>query len=470
MGAATAVLVFGLLMAALTMPSGNPRETFTYAANCAAIALFLSLSIELKSGLRAMLRTDIVMLLVLFALTFVEFLIPQREIFEFVVSPEGAVDGSIAVLIGFMGIALGRHFFPLVPPPGVRKGLDLSPKAMFRLYLLAFFVGYMHIFLAVNFDVLEAMRQMALPRFSQSWGRGRLGGWADLLVELGALIYLIPPLTGCIYAQAARYSSLQKFAVAAIFFFTLYYGFAGGTRNVFGTYMITFCGAYLALQPNITFKRLVTFVAPFGVLTLVAMYFMLEFRNQGLGNYSFTESEFQGVFVDSNLTVISKLTEVFPRVHSYLGLEIPFNALIRPIPRAIWPSKPEGLSIGMEEALGADGGLTLASTFVGEAYMAAGNLGVFIAGLFFGAAASRWNRVGADLSSNYKLILYVSGFFAAAIGMRSLLSVMPTTLPTLALWIYGRLFLKQAQGPVKMAKQKNLTREVRYGSSPHSDA
>jgi oligosaccharide repeat unit polymerase len=444
MGVATAVLVFGLLITAIVMPKGEPRATFTFTAQGVGLSLLLSLALELQGGLRAMLRTDIVMLLTLFGLTLVEFLVPQREIFDFVVSPQGSADGSMAVLVGFIGLAIGRHFFPSGPAMGrVGRNLDLSSKTMFRLYLLAFLLGYLHIFLAVNFDIFEAIRQMALPRFSQDWGRGRLGAWADLLVEVGALIYLIPPLAGCIYAQAARYSTLQKLVVTAVFIFTLYYGFSSGTRNIFGVYMITFCGGYLALQPRITLRRVLSFIVPAGAITLVAMYFMLEFRNEGLGNYSFAESEFNGVFVDSNLVVISKLTEVFPRMNSYLGLEIPYNALIRPIPRAIWPGKPEGLSVGMEDALGAEG-LTLASTFVGEAYMGGGILGVLLAGLIFGAAAAKWNQLGRDLSSNYKLILYVSGFFAAAIGMRSLLVVGPAILPTLALWTYGKLWLKRA--------------------------
>jgi oligosaccharide repeat unit polymerase len=447
-GTATGVLVPGLLITALTLPFGSPLETFTYATNGAAVALVLSLAIELRNGLRAMLRTDIVMLLSLFGLTFLEFLIPHKEFFEFDVSAQAATDGSLAVLVGFIGIAIGRLFFPLALPTRVERNIEISPTTMFRLYLLVFFLGYLHIFLAVKFDVFEAIRQMTLPRFSQSWGRGRLGGWADLLVEVGALIFLIPPLAGCIYAQASRYSMLQKSVVSALLIFTLYYGFSGGTRNVFGTYLIAFCGAHLALQPKITVKKLVTFVAPVGAVALIGMYFMLEFRNGGLGNYSFSEAEFNGVFVDSNMIVISKLTEVFPRVHSYLGLEIPFHALIKPIPRAIWASKPEGLSVGIEDALGAEG-LTLASTFIGEAYMAGGISGVLLVGLFFGGAAGRWNRMGLDLSSNYKLILYVSGFLAAAIGMRSLLSVAPTVLPTLALWLYGRLFLKQAPKSIR---------------------
>jgi oligosaccharide repeat unit polymerase len=451
MGAATGILVSGLLITAFTVPSTFPREIYTYAASGAAAALALSLAIELRGGLRAMLRTDIVMLLTLFGLTFIEFLLPQKEIFDFEVSPQAAMDGSVAVLVGFIGLALGRHFFPSKPSSRhVGRNLDLSPKMMFRLYLLAFFLGYLHIFLAVNFDVFEAIRQMALPRFSQSWGRGRLGGWVDLLFEVGALIYLLPPLAGCIFAQATRYSIAQKLAVAAIFLFTIYYGFAGGTRNVLGVYVLTFCGAYLAMQQRITIRGTLTFIAPVCALTLVAMYFMLEFRNSGLGNYSFTDSEFNGVFVDSNLTVISKLTEVFPRVHSYLGFEIPLNALIRPIPRAIWPGKPESLSVSMEDALGVEG-LTLASTFVGETYIGGGFLGVFLGGLFYGAVAGKWNQMGRDLSSNYKLILFVSGFFAAAIGMRSMLVVATAVLPTLALWVYGRIWLgarinRSAQG------------------------
>lgn len=442
MSQASAIIVLGLIVTGMAMPAGDPRTTFSFAAVGTGLALSLALALEAQSGLRALLRTDIVMLVTLYGLTLVEFLIPQKEIFDFVVSPQGAVDGSTAVLIGFGGLAIGRHFFPQRGSIGRFGGsMDVSPRTMFRLFLLAAFLGYLHILLAVNFDIFEAIRQMALPRFSQSWGRGRLGGWPELLVEVGALIYLIPPLTGCIYAQAARYTMHQKIIVAAIFLFTLYYGFSSGTRNIFGVYMITFCGAYLALQPRITLRRVLTFITPVAAISLVGMYFMLEFRNQGLGNYSFSESKFTGVFVDSNLVVIAKLTEVFPRVNGYLGLEIPYNALIRPIPRAMWSSKPEGLSVGIEDALGVES-LTLASTFVGEAYMGGGMIGVFLAGLFFGAAAAKWNQMGYDLGSNYKLILYVSGFFAAAIAMRSLLVVMTAVLPTLALWAYGKFFLR----------------------------
>ncbi len=443
MGVATAVFLAGLLITVTIMPADDATRIFSYAAVGAGLSLGGSLAIEASGGLRSLLRADIVMLIALFGLTFVEFLVPSRDIFGLVVSPEGAYNTCLAMMLGFIGIVLGRHFFATRHPPRRSfAAMDLSGDTMFRLFLLVFILGYLHIFLAVKFDIFEALRQMALPRFSQSWGRGRLGGWADLLVEVGALIYLIPPLTGMIYAQAKRYNLVQKTVVTAIFIFTLYFGFASGTRNVFGVYMITFAGAYLALKSRITIKQMVAFIAPVMTVSLIGMYFMLEFRNVGLDRYSFSEAEFNGVFVDSNMAVIASITDAFPRVYDYLGLEIPYIALIRPIPRAIWPGKPEGLSVPIEEVIAADGtSVSIACTYVGETYMSGGMLGVFAYSLLFGILASKWNQLGQDLSSNFKLILYVSGFFCAAILMRSLLSAVPTILPSLGLWMYGKIFL-----------------------------
>jgi oligosaccharide repeat unit polymerase len=459
MGAATGVIVAGIIITAISMPSGNAEQTFEYAAVGVGLALGLATAIEAMAGLRALLRTDLVMLATLYGLTFLEFVLPRREIFGFAVSPQGAYDASVAVMLGFAGIAIGRHLWGQPKIAAAMRAplpLDLPPETMFTVLLLAFGVGYLHVFLAVNFNVFEAMWYMAQPRFAQPWGRGRLGGWADLLVEVGALIYLIPPLVGVMLAQLHRYSMLQRGAAAVIFLFTLYFGFSSGTRNIFGVYMLTFSGAYLAMKPQITMRQIVFFALPVSAIALVGMYFMLEFRNVGLEGYSFTEAEFNGIFVDSNMVVIANLTEVFPSIHNYLGLEIPYVALIRPIPRAIWPGKPEGLSVGIEEAVGTDGSLTLASTFVGECYMAGGMVGVLAFALLFGAAAGRWNQVGRDLRSNYNLILFVSGFFCAALLMRSLLSAAPTVLPTLGLWVYGKLFLEKGRGTGKFRAARNL--------------
>jgi oligosaccharide repeat unit polymerase len=423
------------------LPDDDPNATYVMAAGIMGPVLAVALAIEARSGFRALLRTDVLMLVALYGLTLLEFLFPQ-PVFSQVISPEAAVSGTQAVLLGFAGIAVGRHFVPsrwTGQVGGAAPGM--SPRTVFAVFLGSFILGYLYIFQSVNFNPLEVLRQMTLPRFYQDWGRARLGDWTSLVTELGLLIYLLPPIAGLVFARREEYKIGQKVVVFLVLALTLFYGFSGGTRSTFITYSLTFMASYLLFKRNVTTRQLIGYGAMFILVTGIAVYFMLEFRTVGLANYSLTEREHsETLFVDNNILTISGLTDVFPDKAAFLGFEIPYNALIRPIPRAFWRDKPEGLSLGIEDALGAEG-LTLAATFIGESYMSAGFLGVVAASVLLGAIAGWWNRMGHDLDSEFKMLLYVSGFFAAALSMRSILQVVPAVLPTLALWTYGRIWL-----------------------------
>ncbi|MEP7341841.1 MAG: O-antigen polymerase [Acidobacteriota bacterium] len=450
MAAATLIICVGVITAVFLLPADNPNATFNTAALIVGLVLAVALVVEAQGGLRVLLRTDILMLVALYGLTLLEFLFPQPD-FSHLVLPESAVIGTQAVLYGFAGIAIGRHL--VSPLPSATTAINrryLSPKTLFNVFLGLFILGYLYIFLSVNFDLWEMLQQMTYSRFSQAWSRGRIGGWVSLLTELGLLIYLLPPIAGVVLARWEEFSTGQKLVVFTVLALTLFYGFSGGTRSIFITHLLTFASGYLLFKKNLKTWQIVGYGAVFAVLAGIAVFLMLEFRTTGLANYSVSERKTETLFVDNNIIVISRLTDVFPSKSDYLGLEIPFNALIRPIPRALWLGKPEGLSTGIEEALGAEG-LTLAATFVGESYMSGGLFAVIIASVLLGVAAGWWNRRGQDLDSDFNLLLYVSGFFAAALSMRSILQVVPALLPTIALWVYGRTrFLKlvRSQAPL----------------------
>ena len=76
----------------------------------------------------------------------------------------------------------------------------------------------------------------------------------------------------------------------------------------------------------------------------------------------------------------------FQIAHDYLGSEFLVYAILLPVPRALWPSKPEELSFSAEKAFNTSGtaGTTISSTFVGEAYMMGGPTAVLVVGLLFG--------------------------------------------------------------------------------------
>ncbi|WP_407185015.1 O-antigen polymerase [Bradyrhizobium centrosematis] len=442
--APTLILVAGLAVTWLVLPSEDAESLFKTAAIGVGLALALSTAMEAVQGVRALIRTDNLMLWVLYGLTLLEFLFPQPDV-NAIVSVEAAQRGATAVLLGFSGLAIGRHL--VSSRAREAASIDLKPSHLFVLFLVAFGLGYLHIFLAVNFNPVEMIEQMSRPRFTQPWGRGKYGNLYSLLYELNLLIYLLPPIAGLILARAERFSAAQKTIVLVILTLTFYYAFASGTRNILGTYVISMFGAYALSKPDLKLKQVLMVGMPVAALLLFASTLMLEFRSAGgITAIASEERHYDTLYIDHNIVNLSNLTNVFPDAVPYLGFEIPYQAIIKPIPRALWSGKPEGLSTSIEAALGMEDGVTtLSCTFVGEAYMTWGLLGVVIAGLGFGAAAGWWNRVGQQSGSSFSQILYASGFLAAAMAMRSMITMVPFMLPTLALWLLGKYWLPKSR-------------------------
>jgi hypothetical protein len=140
---------------------------------------------------------------------------------------------------------------------------------------------------------------------------------------------------------------------------------------------------------------------------------------------------------------VGLLTDIFPKAHQFLGLEVPYVALTHPIPRALWKGKPEGLSVSMEDALGVGSEMTVSSSFIGESYMAGGVFAVIFAGVFFGMMAGWWGRFTVGLSSGLGLLIYASGFLAIAISMRSLYVLSVAVLPTVAAIVLAMLLTRK---------------------------
>jgi oligosaccharide repeat unit polymerase len=442
----TTVILAGLLVTSVFLPSDSAIAVFSHAAYGVGLTLAVAGLLEVRGGIRSLIRVDLLFVLSLYGLTLLEFLFRQPDV-EGMVSPATAMNGTYAVLVAFAGLVIGRHFVPT--KQSLHSDLavaDLRPSSVFFVFILVTFFGYLHILLAVNFDVFQAIRELLLPRFAQSWSRGQFGDAAALLYEIGALISLIPPIAGLIFAREKQYSTLQKSVVLIVLVFTAFYGFASGTRSVLVGYIVTFTGIYFITKPKLRLPHALMVGGIMLALLYNGVSLMLQFRTAGLGELSSTEVS-ETFYVDLDIINIARLTDKFPGVYDYLGLEVPFNMLARPIPRIFWPGKPIGLSVPIETALDSGEGLTLSCTYVGEAYMAGGLFAVLLISLLFGAAAEMWNRVGLASNQQFNQIVYVSGFLCAAMAARSMLGMVPLMLPTLALWMLGRLWLSRPGGP-----------------------
>ena len=453
--AATVIWILGLMIAFISSSGSVPSEIASNASHIVGATLAIAVGLELTQNWRAALRPDTLAFCALYFLTFFEFLYKQPDVNQMITRAPMS-QAVMLCLVAFGAMAVARHWAPAAPSwLSSLLQRPTSPTSLIAIFWISLFLGYLYMLLAVDFNVGTMIDRMMGPRFTQPWGRGRYGDWKALLNELGMMINLVPPLGGLILAKREKYGFVNSVLVALGVLFCFFEGFAGSTRNVLATYLVTFLIGY-GINPSK--KRLIEFLV-LCCLAAAAFYqassIMLTTRTIGLKGYlsqgpapKSIEEEPSTFYVDLNLINIAQLTEKFPATHRFLGLEVPYIAAIHPIPRAIWHGKPEGLSLSIEDALGEDEGITLSTTFVGEAYMAGGILGVVLAGIFFGIVTGWWGRLTAAISSEIGFLIYASGFFAIVISMRSMFVFTTAILPTIAALVVSHIFLKIAKGPL----------------------
>jgi hypothetical protein len=460
----TFAALVGLVLTALLAHGELPSDVARFAAIGTVVSLGISIGADLRlGGIRNLIRADLMAILAFYFLTLFEFLFPQPH-FDTIIDIRSTHEALLCVELGFFGLLIGRHLLhPKKQPFSHTLTYEIPAFWIVTIFWACFAIGYLHMLMAVNFDVVEMVRWFMDPRFSQPWQRGKFGDWKALLVELGLFIYLIPPLAGIMIARRHRYGVITLVLASAGLLFTLFYGFTSGTRNIFASYLVTFLIAYSFALPYARQKELVILCVTCAVVMVFATYYMLQFRNVGFRNYVNGDyvpqtNDDRTLFVDYNLYAICRLVEVFPQKKDYLGWEIPYQALIRPIPRAIWSSKPEGLSSSIEDALGVEN-VTISASFVGEAYMSGGLIAVLVIALVFGGLTGWWSHLASPQNSELGILIYASGFFATVISMRSLFVFTTALLPTVAALVIGtyavRFLSAQAQRLLSRAANRS---------------
>lgn len=416
------------------------------------IGFVASLLLDLQHGIKNVIRIDNACLVSLYFLIFFEFNFPQYD-FEKLLAPVWVGQGVRLSLLGLLGLTLGRH---VLRPNTSNKLIPHIPEVSLSTFIKVFWfcvaVGYFHVLIAVNFDPLEMVVRMMGPRFSEPWSRGSLGSLHTLLYELGLILFAIPAL-GAYILHNSKTSWFQKLLVAVAVGLTMFKGFCSGTRNQLAAYLMLYLATYLMIQKRASLMKLAVASCIIGGVFLFASHHMLQFRQMGLMRYinekHYEQRQFadmsedrKGYFVDYNLFAICKLMQVIPSQYDYLGGELYFWSLIKIIPRAVWPSKPEGLSLSVEGAMGTSD-LTISASMVGESYMSGGYAAVFLTSFLFGVTASFWNKLRYQTSSHFGFIVYCSAFFPAVLSMRSIVWLTTAMLPTVALVVIIRYLRKQ---------------------------
>ncbi|MFT5471448.1 MAG: oligosaccharide repeat unit polymerase [Verrucomicrobiales bacterium] len=456
------VLLLGLLIAYATIQTDLPSLMASRVARIVGGFLIASFLVEIQQiGLRRMIRIDAAALAAFYLLTLAEFLITQPAL-DVQVSSSAVETGLALVILGMAALTIGRSLVPFNPHRKSNSSLpELTQTEIFAMTILCFIIGHLHMVIAVGFSPIALFRELTDPRFAQDWARGQVGSWSALLYELNLLTYLIPPAGAMLLSRWKTLPLIWMPVLLAMLAFVFFSGFSQGSRYVFAVHLITFSAALLLSMKRLTLNKVILLVTPALTILIAASFFTLEFRRIGLREYVsriLSGTQIENVerelsvgsnlefMVDNNLRAISALSEYFPKRHDYLGSEVVIHGLVHPIPRALWPGKPEKLTIMLEEVLGIQGA-TIAATFVGEGYMAGGLFGVIAFGLVLGFFCGAWNRLGEVTGNQTLLLLYVAGFFWATVAMRSSMWVTVSALPCLALYVYARFVIPILRKP-----------------------
>jgi hypothetical protein len=385
-----------------------------------------SFLLDWRQGLRNLIRVDVFALLAFYFLTFFEFLFPQGQ-FDLLVLPEDVQTSVQLFLIGLGAMSVGRHLD--IFPKGTLNnigGIELRPRDFLLIFFGAAFLNFLPMLLAVDFNPVTWFEETLKPRFGRAWARGKYGDISALLSELQLLGYVLPPIAGVIYAHRKDYSKFVLLLVGLVIAVLFYTAFSEGTRNVLAIQVAGLFAGYFVVQRQLKLKIIIPVTAVVAVTFVVLAGMMLDFRNMGLGRYvkeGYYTAEYKeyeetylskdkgtsGYFVDYNLWRMSQIVGAFPDLYDFIGWNMPYVALTKPIPRALWPSKPEGLKVSLEEAIGAEG-MTIAVTWVGEAYIAGGIPWIIGIGIIIGAFCCYWNGLANYVQYAFPALIVMGVF------------------------------------------------------------
>ena len=312
--------------------------------------------------------------------------------------------------------------------------VGLSGKVLFQLGLIAFVLSFLRFAIPAEFNLDQIYGALFSDRFSAPWSRGAYGGWDAFLDHISYFGYLLPALTVLLYRAEGRFTwrTLLLAAMAVIIGLLLA---QGGGRRVVGSLALS-AGVILVLTSRAKWRSIILLVL-FGLPALLMyMQYILFTRSAGIsesGDIPYQTLITRGIAVDDNINRLAQLIEIIPNSVPHVWFDWVIWILVRPIPRILWPDKPDDFGFDLATHLGMEN-VSLTSSVVGESYMAFGLMGCMVIGLVYGHLAKRLTSLFDYLAQPGAALMYVLGMMALFVGLRSAVEVLLISYSILA-WI-----------------------------------
>jgi oligosaccharide repeat unit polymerase len=322
---------------------------------------------------------------------------------------------------------------------------DLPSSVYFYLAIASFLLGISKFAAATDFNMIAMFRHIGSGRWDAPWARGQLGGWDAFLDHLQYFGYLTAVLT-VVVGRRMGWRNWRTILGALMSVVMALFLVQSGSRRVIGVVVgmalvFWILGQDSGLKVKHAAAATVTVIA-----LLVAMQIMLQYRNVGLTvalsdpsveNEALPPNEY--VHVDDNFYRLCQVIQLIPNTHPYVYQGYLMYALVRPIPRVLWPDKPVDAGFDLTRAVG-DQEVSYSCSVIGELYMSLGFLGIAIGGWLYGRLAALANGVLTQSAGLGAVVIYSIGAMALFSGTRSMLELVLVSYVTVAWVALSRLF------------------------------
>ncbi len=270
-------------------------------------------------------------------------------------------------------------------------------SAVFRTIVVFFILCMLRFAISCKFDFVLMFSSLSKGRFSTPWAASHTGGLSAVLDHLSYFGYLLPALTVVLHN---RLPGFRRQVILSILMSLIAMAFiaSGGGRRICGVMILAALGTWVLSRRTIRIQHAILSVSLILGL-LVLMQFLLLVRSFGLENTdgqpafqralsAFTgeknenTSKYDHIHVDDNFLRICQIVKIVPESHPHVYHKYIWWVLVRPIPRIIWPGKPEDGGFNLTEEV--DAQASLSSSIVGELYLSYGFVAVALGGFLFG--------------------------------------------------------------------------------------
>lgn len=322
---------------------------------------------------------------------------------------------------------------------------DLPSSAYFYLAIASFLLGISKFAVATDFNVIEMFRYAGSGRWDAPWVRGQLGGWDAFLDHLQYFGYLTTVLTVAVGRQLG-WRNWRTIVSAMLSVVMALFLVQSGSRRVIGV-VVGMALIFWVLVQDRRLKLKHAFAALATVVALlVAMQIMLQYRNVGL-TAALSEPAIQTdepssneyLHVDDNFYRLCQVIQLIPNTYPYVYHGYLLYAVVRPIPRVVWPNKPIDAGFDLTRAVG-DLEVTYSCSVIGELYMSLGFFGVAIGGWLYGRFAALVNGLLSQSVGLGAVVIYSIGVMALFSGVRSMLELVLVSYVIAAWVVLARLF------------------------------